>query len=208
MPHRYVVLVPIKSAHRAKTRLDAGELRGIAMKAFAKDAIAAAMASARVAGVLVVSEEPAELGQSGWLPDAGGGLNAALSVAAARVSQSHPDHGIVAMLGDLPCLSTNHLDTILAFGQEHERWFVADHHQSGTTILGAAPGQVLAPHFGTNSASRHAASGATACELEVASARIDIDTIEDPRLAQLFGVGAHTEKALRAGDFRQPTLKE
>jgi 2-phospho-L-lactate guanylyltransferase len=208
MPHRYVVLVPIKTGPATKTRLDAGDLRVPVMHAFARDAIAALQASEDVSTVLVVSRDDLDLGQDGWLPDAGGGLNAALSSAADAAHNTHPRDGIVAMLGDLPCLTPTDVDVVLAFGQGHSRWFLADHHQTGTTMLGVSPGQPLNPLFGPNSAVKHADSGAVACDLPAASARIDIDTTADLQAAIRFGVGENTAKALRAGDFRQPTLNE
>lgn len=207
MPHRYVVLVPIKTGPATKTRLDAGDLRASAMQAFARDAIAALTASNQISAVFVVSPDELDLGQSSWLHDSGGGLNAALTAAAEHVSRAHPEHGIVAMLGDLPCLTTADVDVVLTFGQQQDRWFVADHHRTGTTMLGVAPAQPLNPLFGEESAARHEDSGAVACDLEVISARIDIDTTADLQAAISFGVGTNTEKALRAGDFRQPTLK-
>ncbi len=208
MPHRYVVLVPIKTSPQAKSRLAAGSFGPAAMQAFARDAIASARDSSWVDEVVIVSQDKLDLGQSAWLPDSGGGLNTALTQAQERLMISHPDHGFLAMLGDLPCLLTTELDAALAFGQDHARWFVADHHQSGTTMLGAAPGVLLDPRFGTDSASAHTESGAIPCELPISSARLDIDTAEDLETAEHFGLAKHTTKALRAGDSRQPALNE
>lgn len=207
MPHRYVVLVPIKAGSQPKSRLDAGNLRTQAMQAFARDAIAAAQACDLVSEVLVISARAQQLGENGWLPDAGSGLNAALEKAAVEVSRTHPDRGIVAMLGDLPCLTAADLSAVLRFGLSQQRWFVADHHGTGTTMLGAAPGQLLLPRFGEKSAHEHQASGATACELEVISARIDIDTRSDLDIALAHGVGVHTRNAFGAGQLSPTSPK-
>ena len=214
MPHRYVVLVPIKTSPQAKSRLAAGSFGPAAIQAFARDAIASAKRSPWVDEVVIVSQDKLDLGQGAWLPDSGGGLNTALIQAQKRLMITHPDHGFLAMLGDLPCLLTAELDAALVFGQDHARWFVADHHQSGTTMLGAAPGVGLGPIFGPNSATAHLASGAVPCNLTINSARLDIDTPDDLRAAQALGVGAHTaralepDKALGAGDSRQPAPNE
>ncbi|HMU36636.1 MAG TPA: hypothetical protein PKA04_07410, partial [Marmoricola sp.] len=63
MPHRYVVLVPIKTSPQAKSRLAAGSFGPAAMQAFARDAIASAKRSPWVDEVVIVSQDKLDLGQ-------------------------------------------------------------------------------------------------------------------------------------------------
>jgi 2-phospho-L-lactate guanylyltransferase len=73
------------------------------------------------------------------------------------------------------------------------RAFLADAAGIGTTLLAAAPGVPLAPAFGGASRDRHLASGAREITLPgVDSARRDVDTAADLRVALALGVGPRT----------------
>ena len=199
MSHTFALLVPVKALSLAKSRLS---VRGVAereplMRAFALDAIAAALDSPLVAQVHLVTDDPGfDLAGVHRLPDEGDGdLNRALRHASLRVRLADPDVAVAAMCADLPSLRTDDLTDALSAGLT-PRWFVADAEGTGTTLLAAAPGVALEPHFGTGSARRHEESGAAPVRAELASLRQDVDTSADLTAARALGVGQHTARAL------------
>jgi 2-phospho-L-lactate guanylyltransferase len=193
---RYALLIPVKDAHTAKSRLGVGEdgQRGRLMAAFARDAISAAIASEHVE-VFVVGEPSglADLSRDlgvPVLPDEGGGdLNRALQRASERLAPAQRA-GVAVMLADLPCLRTEDLDH--AFASVTGRAYVADAAGTGTTLLVAPAGTELDPRFGAGSAAAHLASGATPIAGALESLRLDVDTTTDLEVALRFGVGART----------------
>ena len=163
MSHTFALLVPVKTLTLAKSRLELGHdhLRAPLMRAFALDAIEAAGRTGSVGQVYVVTDEPGfEIDGAVRLPDEGDGdLNRALVHASAAGPTARARLGVAAMCADLPCVVADDLDTALGAGLT-PRWFVADAAGSGTTLLAAAPGVDLDPHFGADSARRHERSGA------------------------------------------------
>ena len=200
MSHTFALLMPVKTLTLAKSRLEVPQpdQREPLMRAFALDAISAASKCAAVGQVYVVTDEPGfEVGGAIRLPDEGDGdLNRALRNASLRVRLLDPATALAAMCADLPCLSTDDLDTALAAGMM-PRWFVADASGGGTTLLAAGPGVDLDPHFGPGSAQRHAESGASPVRAEVPTLRMDVDTDADLNSAAVLGVGPHTSSALQ-----------
>lgn len=196
------VLVPIKHSSLAKSRLqgvtreprDHIELVH-AIQLDTLDAVLAVTSHPLVAGLSVVADQLAIAlpAQIEVLPDAGGGLNAALSAAAATLAERFPDDGVVAMVGDLPALRPADLLVVLASALEVDRGFVADLAGEGTTLLTAAAGHRLDPRFGSGSARRHLASGAR--PLPAAdSIRCDVDSAEDLRRCLSLGAGLLTSQ--------------
>jgi 2-phospho-L-lactate guanylyltransferase len=195
MTHTFALLVPVKTLSLAKSRLELGHdhLRAPLMRAFALDAIDAASRTSAVGRVYVVTDEPGfDLDGAVRLPDEGeGDLNRALVHASLRVRLLEPTWGVAAMCADLPSVQAEDLQTALASGLT-PRWFVADAAGSGTTLLAAAPGTDLDPHFGADSARRHERSGAVAVRAQVPTLRRDVDTDGDLASARALGVGPHT----------------
>lgn len=189
---RFALLVPVKPGAEAKSRLAYDEpVRAALRDAFVRDTVAAAAMSALVE-VYVVGDGSA-VPDVAALPDEGeGDLNRALARAAARVAAPHL--GVAVLLGDLPCLRVEDLDVALSCAAG--RFFVADADGTGTTLLAAAPGALLAPAFGAGSACRHATSGAVSVSHPLASLRRDIDTADDLAVAITLGVGRHTQQVL------------
>jgi len=148
-----------------------------------------------------VFHEPGfEIDGAARLPDEGDGdLNRALVHASLRVRLRQPGWGVAAMCADLPCVNAEDLQTALGSGLT-QRWFVADAAGTGTTLLAAAPGVDLDPHFGADSARRHERSGAASVRAQVASLRRDVDTEVDLTSARALGVGPHTTKVLTDRD--------
>ena len=213
MSHTFALLVPVKTLSLAKSRLSVAEVdeREPLMRAFALDAITAAVASPAVAQVHVVTDDAGfDVGGAQRLPDEGDGdLNRALHAASLRVRLVDPDLAVAAMCADLPSLRTEDLTDALSAGLT-SRWFVADAAGTGTTLLSARealelvervlglvlPGVALEPHFGAGSALRHEESGAVPVRAELSSLRRDVDTEADLAAARELGVGRHTARAL------------
>lgn len=198
----WAVIVPLKQTSRGKSRL-AGltteQRRDLAL-AFTLDAVTAAVATVAVDRVVVVTNDPeaaafesigAEVIDD--RPDAG--LNPAFVHGAHHVAHEDPTAGLLALAGDLPCLTTDVLGSVLRAAPPG-RWFVADAVGTGTTVL-AATNQRLSPSFGPHSRAAHRASGATEVDLPgLARLRRDVDTEVDLWDAVRLGVGAHTQRAL------------
>jgi 2-phospho-L-lactate/phosphoenolpyruvate guanylyltransferase len=197
---RFTLLVPVKDARSAKTRLgDVGAAaRADLMGAFARDAINAARRTSLVE-VVVVGDAAAlapllEGIDVRVVADEGDGdLNAALSRAADRVART--DRGIAVMLADLPCLRTSDLETALSYAvAPARRTFVADAAGTGTTLLATPAGTDLDPRFGPGSAAAHLASGAHPTTGALTSLRLDVDTTADLARALRLGVGPETAR--------------
>ncbi|MEV6960808.1 2-phospho-L-lactate guanylyltransferase [Streptomyces sp. NPDC051207] len=199
---QWTLVIPLKSLAHAKSRLSdtAGEgLRpGLAL-AFAQDTVAAALACPAVRDVAVVTDdaragrELSALGARIVADEPGTGLNAALAHAAAVVRATRRESPLAALNADLPALRPAELARVLEAAAEFPRAFLPDAAAMGTTLLTAAQGRELRPAFGTDSRSRHRASGAVELPLDaVDSVRQDVDTGDDLRAALALGVGSHT----------------
>jgi 2-phospho-L-lactate guanylyltransferase len=197
LPEGWALVVPVKPAARAKTRLAAygDTARAELALAFAADVVAAALACEAVRCVVVVTDDVRVAGELAGprvrvLPDRPGeGLNAAVDAGAARVRQEVPGGGVAALVSDLPALRPAELDAALR--AVAGRAFVPDAAGVGTTLLAAGPGQALLPSYGPRSRALHLASGAV--ELPgLPGLRRDVDTPSDLRSALALGVGPRT----------------
>jgi 2-phospho-L-lactate guanylyltransferase len=195
------VVVPVKRLSLAKSRLAAygDERRQALALAFAADVVVAAR---DVAQVLVVTDDERAAALLGALgarvvaddPDAG--LNPALEHGAELLRSDQPTLGVATLSADLPALRTADLVAVLALVPPGGRGFVSDVAGTGTTLLAAGPGALLAPAFGTGSRTGHLRSGAV--ELTAAAGlRRDVDTPEDLEAAFGLGLGEHTSIAVQ-----------
>ncbi|WP_155057668.1 2-phospho-L-lactate guanylyltransferase [Streptomyces blattellae] len=202
---QWTLVIPLKPLAHAKSRLSdtaADGLRpGLAL-AFAQDTVAAALACPAVRDVAVVTgdalagRELAALGAHIVADEPAGGLNAALTHAEAVVRAAHPRTALAALNADLPALRPPELARVLDAAAEFPRAFLPDAAAIGTTLLAATPGRELHPEFGTDSRTRHRASGAVELTVTaVDSVRQDVDTGDDLRAALALGVGPRTAKA-------------
>jgi 2-phospho-L-lactate/phosphoenolpyruvate guanylyltransferase len=200
---RWTVVIPVKAAPVAKSRLRAATRSAHAhaqlTAAIRSDTFAAATDAASVGRVVVVTDrqQAAPLSAppgSHLLVQRSPGLNRALAEAAGYAACQWPDDGIALLVGDLPALRAADLDAALSRAARHGLAFVADADGQGTTLLTARPGLALRPQFGTGSAARHAAS-ATVVEA-AAGLRRDVDTDADLVAAVALGVGAATAAVL------------
>lgn len=196
----YALVVPVKTLSRAKSRLRGftDVVRRDLVRAFALDALTAALASPMVLSVHVVTDE-ADLGDAvrdlgcAVLPDAGAGdLNRALRSAVESLALGTGP--VAAMLGDLPCLVSEDLTDALT--SVTVTGFVADAAGTGTTLMAVRDPAGFDPRFGLASRAAHRAAGMTEVPLRVPTLRLDVDTAEDLADAVGLGVGAHTRAVL------------
>lgn len=109
--------------------------------------------------------------------------------------------GVAVLLGDLPAMRASDLDAALEAAARHPLAFVPDAEGTGTTFATARAGTALEPHFGADSAARHAAAGfadlvATAAGAIAPGLRRDVDTAAELREAVALGAGPHTTEVV------------
>jgi 2-phospho-L-lactate guanylyltransferase len=204
-------LIPVKPLHAAKTRLaavlGAAERRELAL-AMLGDVLAAVHAAPAVAGVTVVSRDPAalalaaEYGARAML-DAAADLNGALEQGARHLSAA----GVRALLvlpSDLPLLSAGDVELLARALGPGPAAALAPARDGGTNALLAAPPDALPFLFGRGSLAGHLA---VARELGVAARlvcspglELDVDTPDDLlALAQAPGASAAQRLVRRLG---------
>lgn len=200
---RWRVVVPVKEADRAKTRLQPTHplSRPALARAVAQDTLTAVCAALPPRDVLVVTTDPAAAGAATALgatvvADPGAGLDAAVRAGVARVLPVDDGHtpGWAVLLGDLPSLRPEDLRDALARCAEHPRAVVPDADGTGTVLLTSTVGPPE-PRFGPGSAARHGVD-ATVLELALPRLRRDVDTAADLAAALALGVGTATARVL------------
>ncbi|MGW4478662.1 2-phospho-L-lactate guanylyltransferase [Rhodococcus triatomae] len=194
------VLIAVKDLRHAKSRLGpslTADERAALTLAMVQDTVTAAFASTAVHAVTVITPDTvvaaaaAALGAAHF-PDRGeDDLNAVLTAAARTVGPGR----VLALQGDLPCLSGAELTAALAAARPLRRAVVVDHHGTGTSAL-IAESRDLDPRFGPNSARHHIDSGATALNGHWPGLRLDVDTPDDLAAAAALGPGSATTRAL------------
>lgn len=201
----WCLVVPVKRLENAKSRLggSAAAHRARFALAFAADTVAAAIRCREVAMVLVVTDDPAardvamELGAEVVADRDDAGLNPALRWGAQTARTRLPGAAIGALSADLPALRPDELGIALRFAAEAGRSgrsaVVADSHDRGTTAYLSAGGVLFSPAFGADSLAVHRRAGALVVpRADIASLRLDVDTVEDLAAAVRLGVGTRT----------------
>jgi len=196
---RTAVLVPVASFDGAKSRLgavlDAEERRDL-VERLLRRTVHAALATAGVADVVVVSPDPEVLEVAS---DAGAravrqrsrGLNPALQEARAATDADR----VLILPADLPAVNPAAVAAVLAAGDAAGRPSVVlapDRHGGGTNALLLDPPDVIDPAFGGDSRAGHAwlASSADAAFVEVPDLlALDVDTPDDLLLAEAEAIG-------------------
>lgn len=214
-PEGFVVVLPVKSPGTGKSRLATlgrAERTRLA-SAFARDAVAACLATPVVRGVLVVSDDAGFAGElaamgAATCPDPGGGLNPALRRAAQVAREGWPDAQPVALCADVPALHAEDLGAALEHVASYGgTWFVRDADGTGTTLYTAAY-DAFDPRFGPGSAAAHEAAGARPLPGDLSGLRRDVDDAVTLAAAVELGVGAATKAALAAEDADRAALPE
>ncbi len=202
---QYVVVMPVKPPARGKSRLvgpDEDQRRDLA-EAFALDTAAACLGAARVAQVLVVTDDAhvaRRLGALGCacVPDGDStGLNAALRQAVAESRRRWPDLLPAAVLADLPALRPDDLDAALGAIVPGGASYVVDADGTGTTLY-TSPYDEFEPSFGPASAQAHQVAGALAIRGDLTTLRRDVDDLDDLRAAAALGLGVETTRLAAA----------
>lgn len=193
MPAPVTLVIPVKGGAAGKSRLGAGERLAAAI---ALDTVEAARGATGVGELLVVGSLSETLPGVRVTADPGYGLLAAIGAGLALADESRPT---AVLLGDLPALRPEDLDTALVAASEHHWAFVPDAVGSGTTLVVAAAGLPHSLRFGENSAEEHRAAGyvdLTAGDagpaLRLDTLRRDVDTAEDLAAARALGLGTRT----------------
>lgn len=201
------VFVPVKSWARAKTRLALPpDVRSRLARAFATDTLRALSASAHVAEVVVVTDNPAaaeELPAGRWrfFVDTGAtGLNDALMRAVNDAAYAD-GRAVLAVCADLPTLRGPDVDELFALlgrsATDTRGAFVSDAHGVGTTVLATADREMFRPAFGEASRAAHSRLGwRDLSDRAAPGLRHDVDTLADLRRALLLGVGEATARAV------------
>lgn len=200
------IVVPVKDLASAKTRLNAqARTRAELALAFAMDTVRAALDSARVAAVVVVTADAAAgaalapLGVVVLPEPAGSGLNVAARLGAQAVRALQPDLAVGVLVADLPALRGGELGVALAAAAAGPRCSVPDRSGKGTTLVTAIPGLDLELAFGPGSARRHLRAGLLPLVGNHPTLRCDVDTADDLQVAQALGLGPATTALLERG---------
>ena len=210
---RWTLVVPLKPAREAKSRLaawlDPGPRRAL-VRAMAADTLAAAAAAQCVDRIVVVTGDRATAQfarrAAGALVDVvrepePAGLNPAIRAGIARARHLAPWHGVGVLLGDLPALRAADLDDALAQAAHHRLGLATDACGKGTTLLTAAPGARMDPAFGPGSAQAHRARGHVRV-IAAPGLTHDVDVPADLAAVLALGVGPRTRRV--AGDLALP----
>jgi 2-phospho-L-lactate guanylyltransferase len=201
---RWHALVPAKALHNSKTRLDRTGLAA----AFLSDTILAIIGSTRVTRVTVITPDSEvvtlgkSLGADAFLEENSTGLLSALDLGMQSVS---PSNGILIVLGDLPCLTIQDVDSFLTNAARHQSSFMCDSEGTGSTMWARVPGSNTKPRFGVRSRAAHRENGAVEISGSPGAHR-DVDTPTGLWDAIRIGVGPHTLKALSEPTMRIATI--
>ena len=103
---------------------------------------------------------------------------------------------VAVLLGDHPALRPDELRAALDAAAAYPLAVVPDAEGTGTALLTARRGAVLAPRFGPRSAERHVDTGAVRLELDLPGLRWDVDDRAALEAAVHLGVGARTRAAM------------
>jgi 2-phospho-L-lactate guanylyltransferase len=204
-----VPLVPVKALAEAKGRLGPWlsplERRLLAIAMF-EDVVAALQAVDGLEAPVVVSPDREVWRRAEAIgcrvveePDAQGGLNGALELAAARLAGAG---GLLVVAADLPLATAAALRRVLEAAAAAPVVVVPSHDGDGTNVLAWREPGSFAPRFGPDSAARHLAA-AGAVRLDDQGLALDVDTVEDLRaVAGLVDPAGVTGRRLR--DLRLP----
>lgn len=201
----WTVVVPVKPFSRGKSRLapEVAAHRAALARCFYLDTLDAVLGTTAVSKVIVVTGDAdaaaLALARQAMVEhdDSGRGLNHAVTLGVAAARSLDADSAVAVVTADLPCLRADELGRVLSASHGHGRAFLADHLGMGTTVLTAGSGYELRPAYEGQSRRRHLGDGAVELRLDgVPGARLDVDTVEDLRVAAALGVGPFTARLL------------
>ena len=189
-------IVPVKPFRRGKSRLadtlnedERAELNSQLLK----HTLETLKETPRVEETLVVSRDPKALAIANDLDartireDGSPELNTALKRATA-VAQMYTTNGVLILPADLPLISREDIEKIIAQADKHKRVvvIVPDRHKNGTNALLVSPSGIIEYDYGENSFDRHCKrareAGAHLEICELPSIELDLDLPEDLEL--------------------------
>jgi 2-phospho-L-lactate/phosphoenolpyruvate guanylyltransferase len=190
-------VVAVKGFERGKYRL-AGVLteaeRHLLIETMLNNVLDALRAASGIASINVLSNDGVVLPEDvERIVDPGAGLNAAVAHAA-RVLSSEGAHSMLFLPADLPFVTVDDINALLAAAHDHEAVVAPDARHSGTNALLLAPPQLIQPQFGEHSFAAHVQ--AIRC-----SAARSLHIVERPALAHDIDVPADL-RALTGGGLR------
>ena len=195
---RWHAIVPAKRLKDAKSRLGRDDLA----LPFLTDVITALSKSDLVESVTIVSADPTichlaeEMGCRVVVEHSSDGLLPAITLGIEELDAAN-QLNILVVLGDLPCLSTDHVNRFLTQGSDNATSFISDAEGTGSTMWMRTHSTDHMPFFGPRSRARHRESGAIEISDEnFLGARRDVDTEVNLWDAVRIGVGEATHKAL------------
>jgi 2-phospho-L-lactate guanylyltransferase len=209
-------LIPVKEFEHAKARLapvlDGAARRELALAMF-RDVLAAAKSCAALDGVAVVSRdqrarEIATAAGAEGMAEAGG-LNEALSSAAATKLREQGVERLVVLVADLPLADAG---SIAALVTRDADVAVVPSRDGGTNALVLTPGAIEF-QFGPDSARQHLAAaeaaGLRAARVDLPRLALDIDQPADLDSLRAMGssIGRHTHEALERMGLLAPRAK-
>ena len=213
----WTAIVPVKPLGLAKSRLRLPPaVRHSIAAAMVEDTFGVLAASLAIAQVVVVTADVSVRGraaQRGWrtVEDrpllVADPLNEAVAAGTRVAAVAAMSGSIVVVPIDLPALSGVVLDQVLESLQAHDRAFVPDLEGTGTSLLAAADPSLLAPRLGPRSATAHARAGAWRHGSAPATARLDVDTVQDLSTAASFRVGPALRHQLTLHRRRLPAVQ-
>lgn len=188
-------VVPVKAFAQAKRRLApvmAPDERAALARAMLHDVLAALAGSDDLAGILVITSDPAaaELVRDYGAVVRPDGLDQGTNAAVCqglRVLQRHRQKGAMIVPGDVPFITRAEIGEVVDAMTARPLVLVPATRDGGTNLLAGALPLPIAPAFGTGSFSRHLAA-ARSCGI-------------DPAVIRLQGLGRDIDVA---GDLASP----
>jgi 2-phospho-L-lactate/phosphoenolpyruvate guanylyltransferase len=210
---RICAVVPVKELARAKQRLSsvlAPATRQALAHAMLEDVLSALSATRELAGMLVVTTDPAaaaiarrfdaEVSENGASESHTGAVRAAATLLASRKIS------MLTLPGDVPLVTPDDIcQLIAAHGKDSSFTIVPARDQQGSNAILCSPADAVPLRFGDNSFFPHLsaarAQGIEPRVVRLSAIELDIDTLED--LEEFYSLCSHgqTQKILDQAKF-------
>jgi 2-phospho-L-lactate guanylyltransferase len=195
------VIVPGKRLFESKSRLSS-QVPGsgpLLARSMMEDTLDALRGSSLVRGIIVVTSDPdlaaiAHEYGGAVMPDPDTSLDRAFEQGLHRTGQGVAR--VAYVVADLPCLTAQIVDQVLALAAKAGDAVVPDAGYRGTTFLATTSKGGLRPRFGAHSLEQHLSAGAVPVGLDLWRARHDVDTWAHLSTARSLGLGSSTADAV------------
>ncbi|GLK45487.1 2-phospho-L-lactate guanylyltransferase [Novosphingobium resinovorum] len=189
---RWTALVAMKQGSQVKSRLsnllDLPARTSLA-QAMARRVVTSLRAVKGIEDVRLLAPTPVLTGMTTWMRDRGAGLNEEL----ARACAALPDRPLLVIHADLPFLSPEDVEEILAEAFDTGVAIAPDRHGEGTNALALAKGGARRFAFGPGSLGHHLGFWPQAAIVRRRGLAFDLDTPDD------FAEARHCASALVSG---------